>query len=110
MRLETSRLVIRSHVPADASGVLEVFSHPEVRRSLPPLPASTLKTVRGSIARRIAMEQERVAHTIAICVAENIASWQVMEKAGMRDLGTADYHCLIGLKKYVVDRATLTAP
>ena len=110
MRLETPRLIIRSHEPADASGVLEVFSHPEVRRYLPPFPASTLETLQGSIARRIAMEQERVAHTIAICVAENIASWQVMEKAGMRYVGTADYRCLIGLKKYVANRATLTAP
>ena len=36
MRLETSRLVIRSFTPADAAGMLQVFGDPEVRKYLPP--------------------------------------------------------------------------
>ena len=49
-------------------------------------------------------------HVIAICLPENVGSWRVMEKAGMRYEGTASYYGLIGLKKYVADRATWTPP
>jgi len=47
---------------------------------------------------------------IAICFPENVGSWRIMEKAGMRYAGTGDYYGLKGLKKYVVDRATWAAP
>lgn len=47
---------------------------------------------------------------IAICFPENVGSWRVMEKAGMRYEGTADYYGLTGLKKYVAERSTWTAP
>ena len=49
-------------------------------------------------------------HVIAICFPENIGSWRIMEKAGMRYEGTASYYGLVGLKKYVADRATWKAP
>ena len=48
-------------------------------------------------------------HVIAICFPENVGSWRVMEKAGMRYEGMASYYGLT-LKKYVADRATWTAP
>jgi hypothetical protein len=35
---------------------------------------------------------------------ENIASWRVLEKAGMRYVGISSYCGLDGLKKYVADR------
>jgi len=41
---------------------------------------------------------------IAVAMAENIGSWRVMEKAGMRDQGIASYYGLAGLKKYVAER------
>lgn len=47
---------------------------------------------------------------VAICVPENVGSWRVMEKAGMRYEGTASYYGLTGLKKYGADRATWKAP
>ena len=47
---------------------------------------------------------------IAICVPENVGSWRVMEKAGMRYEGTASYYGLAGLRKYVADRATWKVP
>jgi RimJ/RimL family protein N-acetyltransferase len=47
---------------------------------------------------------------IAICVPENIGSWRIMEKAGMRYEGTADYYGLVGLKKYVAERSTWATP
>jgi RimJ/RimL family protein N-acetyltransferase len=49
-------------------------------------------------------------HVIAICFPENVGSWRVMEKAGMRYEKMADYYGLKGLRKYVADRATWQAP
>lgn len=46
---------------------------------------------------------------IAICFPENVGSWRVMEKAGMRYEGLATYYSLT-LKKYVADRSTWKAP
>lgn len=58
MRLETTRLVIRSFEPGDAAGMLAVFGDPEVRRYLPPFPDPTIETMQGSVARRMAMEAD----------------------------------------------------
>jgi RimJ/RimL family protein N-acetyltransferase len=41
---------------------------------------------------------------MAVVVQENVGSWRVMEKAGMRYEGLVDYYGLEGLKKYVADR------
>ncbi|GAC1485653.1 MAG: hypothetical protein NVS1B1_00010 [Candidatus Limnocylindrales bacterium] len=43
---------------------------------------------------------------IAISFPENVGSWRVMEKAGMRFDGDAAYYGITGLRKYVVDRGT----
>ena len=52
-----------------------------------------------------------LAAVIAIAVPDNIGSWRIMEKSGMRYVGQTDeYYGLKGLKKYVSDRATWTAP
>jgi RimJ/RimL family protein N-acetyltransferase len=40
---------------------------------------------------------------MAVAMPENTGSWRVMEKAGMRFEGLADYFGLEGLKKYVAD-------
>lgn len=48
---------------------------------------------------------------IAICFPENIGSWRIMEKSGMRYVGlTNEYYGLNGLKMYGADRATWRAP
>ncbi len=52
----------------------------------------------------------RLERIIAICLPDNVGSWRVMEKAGMRYEGLASYYGLSGLKKYVADRATWQAP
>jgi [ribosomal protein S5]-alanine N-acetyltransferase len=41
---------------------------------------------------------------VAVVMPENIGSWRVMEKAGMRYQGLADYFGLKGLKKYAAER------
>jgi len=174
MRLETSRLVIRSYEPADAAGMLRVFGDPEVRRYLPPSPEPTLERMRASVERRMVIERERgfglwaverkdtgefigdcglypvegkgpdieiayhyapdawnhgygteaaiaclgqgfgpigLERVIAICFPDNIGSWRVMEKVGMRYEGqTSAYYGLTDLKKYVADRSTWRTP
>jgi RimJ/RimL family protein N-acetyltransferase len=41
---------------------------------------------------------------MAVAMPENVGSWRVMEKVGMRYEGTADYYGATGLKKYVAER------
>ena len=41
---------------------------------------------------------------MAVALPENVGSWRVMEKAGMRYEGLEDLYGLRGLKKYVADR------
>ena len=41
---------------------------------------------------------------MAVSVPENVGSWRVMEKVGMRYEGLADYYGMKGLKKYVAGR------
>jgi len=41
---------------------------------------------------------------MAVVVPENVGSWRVMEKAGMRYEGLVDYYGMEGLKKYVAAR------
>ncbi len=41
---------------------------------------------------------------IALAYPQNIGSWRIMEKAGMRSVGLATYYGIDGLKKYVADR------
>lgn len=43
---------------------------------------------------------------VAFAIPENVGSWRIMEKAGMRYVGLADVYGLRGLKKYVADRST----
>jgi RimJ/RimL family protein N-acetyltransferase len=40
---------------------------------------------------------------IAVAMPDNTGSWKVMEKAGMRYAGLADYYGLTGLKKYIAE-------
>jgi [ribosomal protein S5]-alanine N-acetyltransferase len=42
---------------------------------------------------------------MAVVVPENVGSWRVMEKAGMRYEGLVDYYGMEGLKKYVAASA-----
>jgi RimJ/RimL family protein N-acetyltransferase len=47
---------------------------------------------------------------MAVTVPENVGSWRVMEKVGMRYEGLADYYGLKGLKKYVANREWWSPP
>jgi RimJ/RimL family protein N-acetyltransferase len=41
---------------------------------------------------------------MAVALPDNVGSWRVMEKAGMRYEGTASYYGFEGLKKYAAER------
>src|ERR1700685_532620 len=45
-----------------------------------------------------------LAAIMAVVVPENVGSWRVMEKAGMRYQGLVDYYGMDGLKKYLAAR------
>ena len=47
---------------------------------------------------------------MAVAMPENVGSWRVMEKVGMRYEGMADYYGLKGLNKYVAERERWSAP
>ena len=47
---------------------------------------------------------------MAVVMPENVGSWRVMEKVGMRYEGLADYYGLKGLKKYVAERGWWSSP
>ena len=47
---------------------------------------------------------------MAVALPENVGSWRVMEKAGMRYEGLVDLYGAQGLKKYVADQAWWTNP
>jgi RimJ/RimL family protein N-acetyltransferase len=50
-------------------------------------------------------------HSImAVVMPENVASWRVMEKAGMRYESLADFYGMKGLKKYVAEREWWASP
>jgi len=51
-----------------------------------------------------------LATIMAVTVPENIGSWRVMEKAGMRYEGLVDYYGMKGLKKYVAAREWWRSP
>ena len=47
---------------------------------------------------------------MAVAMPDNVGSWRVMEKAGMRCEGSASYYGLDGLKKYVAERSWWRPP
>jgi len=132
-RLETVRLAIRTFDEADAESWLELVNDPEVDRFLPPSEPLTAKTSRRCsrhVTKRNATSATAcgpstraaiaaVAHAfgpggvervMAVVVPENVGSWRVMEKAGMRQVGLVDYYGLTGLKKYEADRDSWQLP
>ena len=54
-------------------------------------------------------DQVALDRVIAVVVPENVASWRVLEKIGMRYEGLATYYEMDGLKKYVAEPGWWTA-
>ena len=166
MRLETTRLVIRSFEPSDAEKWIALVNDPEVARYTSSGTDATMETFLGMLERRRALERERgyaiwavdlkdtgtfigqcglpltksaepeialtyhldkrvwgsgyateaatavlayafgtlvIERVVALVRRENIASRRVIEKCGMRYVGSASQHGLVDLK-YVAER------
>lgn len=52
----------------------------------------------------------RLEKIIAVCIPQNVGSWRVMEKAGMRYVGLASFFGRHRVKRYVAERATWIRP
>jgi RimJ/RimL family protein N-acetyltransferase len=66
------------------------------------------EAVMAVLAYALGDDGPRLERVMAVTMPENVGSWRVMEKAGMRYEGTADYYGLSGLKKYAAERAWWT--
>ena len=55
----------------------------------------------GFAFRTVKLEQ-----VLGLAFPDNVASWTVLHKAGMRYVGLARYYDIDGLRKYLADRAT----
>jgi RimJ/RimL family protein N-acetyltransferase len=51
-----------------------------------------------------------LGRVMAVALSENVGSWRVMEKAGMRYEGMASYYGFARLKKYVAEPDWWTPP
>ena len=75
-------------------------------------PAGTRDTPprRRSPSSATASGRVSLAAIMAVVVPENIGSWRVTEKAGMRYQGLVDYYGMEGLKKYIAAREWWRSP
>lgn len=88
MKLETSRLELRSATPEDAPHLLALNSDPDVLRYLPP--AARLTTMEGAmqrVERRMKMEAERGYAPLIICVKE---TGEKVGSGGLQPVGGGD--------------------
>lgn len=108
-RLETPRLIIRSYQERDAEPWMAMMSDPEVELAYHFSRDSWNKgyaTEAASAVLTHAFGRVGLDRVIALVVPGNVASWHVLEKAGMRYEGLADYFGLNGLKKYAAGRVS----
>jgi len=52
----------------------------------------------------------RLEKVIAVCIPQNVGSWRVMEKAGMRYVGLESFFGKHRVKKYIAERGTWVPP
>jgi len=95
------------------AGLQGVLDTPEVEIAYHYLPSSWGHGYGTEAAIAIlgdGLERVGLDRIIAVCVPENVGSWRIMEKAGMRYVGLASYYGLVGLKKYVAELGDWSAP
>ncbi len=68
----------------------------------------TTEAVMAVLTYALGDDGPRLERVMAVTMPENVGSWRVMEKAGMRYEGRANYYGLSGLKKYSAERAWWT--
>jgi [ribosomal protein S5]-alanine N-acetyltransferase len=96
-----------------SGGVVPVKDTPDVEIAYHFLPSSWGKGYATEAARAIlafGFENARLEEIIGLVYPDNVASWRVLEKVGMRFVGTATYYGIEGLKKYLANRGTWVPP
>ena len=92
-----------------SGGVVPVKDAPDVEIAYHFLPSAWGKGYATEAATTIlafGFESVGLKEIIGLAFPDNVASWRVLERVGMRYVGTATYYAIEGLKKYVADRGT----
>lgn len=90
-----------------SGGLVPVIDAPDVEVVYHFLPSAWGKgyaTEAAATSLAYGFENARLNEIIGLAFPDNVASWRVLEKIGMRFVGTANYYGIEGLKKYVADR------
>jgi [ribosomal protein S5]-alanine N-acetyltransferase len=96
-----------------SGGVVPVKDTPEVEIAYHFLPSAWGRGYATEAATAIlafGFESARLKEIIGLAFPANVASWRVLEKVGMRFVGTATYYGIEGLKKYIANRGTWVPP
>jgi RimJ/RimL family protein N-acetyltransferase len=96
-----------------SGGVVRVKDAPDVEIAYHFLPSAWGRGYATEAAAAIlafGFETLRLKEIIGLTFPDNVASWRVLEKVGMRYVGTATYYGIEGLKKYVASRVTWVLP
>ena len=92
-----------------SGGLVQVKDAPDVEIAYHFLPSAWGKGYATEAATAIldfGFEKVRLKEIIGLAFPENVASWRVLEKVGMRYVGTATYFGIEGLKKYLANRGS----
>ena len=87
-----------------SGGLVPVKDAPDVEIAYHFLPSAWGKGYATEAAAAIlafGFENARLKEIIGSAYLDNVASWRVLEKVGMRFVGTATYYGIEGLKKYL---------
>jgi [ribosomal protein S5]-alanine N-acetyltransferase len=77
------------------------------------LPSAWGKGYATEVARAVlefGLGTRKLPQVVGVAYVENVASWKVMEKVGMRYVGLRTYHGIDGVKMYVAEQGHWVAP
>ena len=96
-----------------SGGLVPVKDAPDVEIAYHFLPSAWGKGYATEAAAAIlgfGFGKARLKEIIGLAFPANVASWRVLEKVGMRYIGTATYFGIEGLRKYLANRETWVPP
>jgi RimJ/RimL family protein N-acetyltransferase len=96
-----------------SGGVVPVKDAPDVEIAYHFLPSAWGRghaTEAATAILAFGFEGAGLKEIIGLAFPDNVASWRVLEKVGMRYVGTATYYGIEGLKKYIANRGTWVPP
>jgi RimJ/RimL family protein N-acetyltransferase len=120
--LTTERLILRRFTEDDAAHLFALDSDPDVMRYVSPFAPPSVEACRERIRSRFLPFYEQypsygfwaavekaseldAAQVVAVALIDNVASWRVMEKVGMKRAGTFEIPEYGPAVKYALERA-----